>query len=253
MYKRQDQKRAAEEDPSDWYEDAAFLPAWAVEDYVSLARSGAAAIQTWNMVGTGEDGGPVYQLCSESDKPATRGEIVEFLSSVLQYVPCYPTGTAIEWGFDREMPVVDGSTSSYPYTEAIYRTFFINSRNHPVSYTHLTLKLTFKAATTPEDFLLDKNREFYVLPTHLMGDDPAGTMELDLWKEMCIRDRPYTFSSIVLSSDGKMAYQDNPSGPLVAKNNFLDPDGSLGDFWVLNVLRSYADGIIVGANTLRCV
>lgn len=45
-----------------------------------------------------------------------------------------------------------------------------------------TLKLTFKAATTPEDFLLDKNREFYVLPTHLMGDDPAGTMELDLWK-----------------------------------------------------------------------
>ena len=125
-----DQKRAAEEDPSDWYEDAALLPAWAVEDYVSLARSGAAAIQTWNVVGTGEDGGPVYQLCSESDKPATRGEIVEFLSSVLQYVPCYPTGTAIEWGFDREMPVVDGSTSSYPYTEAIYGTFFINSRNH---------------------------------------------------------------------------------------------------------------------------
>ena len=36
----------------------------------------------------------------------------------------------------------------------------------------------------------------------------------------------------------------------MAKNNFLDPDGSLGDFWVLNVLRSYADGIIVGANTL---
>ena len=30
----------------------------------------------------------------------------------------------------------------------------------------------------------------------------------------------------------------------------MDPDGSLGDFWVLNVLRSYADGIIVGANTL---
>lgn len=126
-----DRKRAAEEDPADWYEDAALLPAWAVEDYVSLARSGAAAIHTWNVAGTGEDGGPVYQLCSEPDKPATRGEIVEFLSSVLQYVPCYPTGTAIEWGFDREMPVVDGSTSSYPYTEAIYGTFFINSRNHP--------------------------------------------------------------------------------------------------------------------------
>ena len=47
-----------------------------------------------------------------------------------------------------------------------------------------TLKLTFKSATTPEDFLLDKNREFYVLPTHLLeGADPATLMELDLWKE----------------------------------------------------------------------
>lgn len=45
-----------------------------------------------------------------------------------------------------------------------------------------TLKLTFKRPTTPEDFLLDKNREFYVLPTHLMeGVDPAQIMELDLW------------------------------------------------------------------------
>ena len=31
-----------------------------------------------------------------------------------------------------------------------------------------TLKLTFKNPTSPEDFLLDKNREFYVLPTHLL-------------------------------------------------------------------------------------
>lgn len=72
----------------------------------------------------------------------------------------------------------------------------------------------------------------------------------DLYFPPAPRDRPYTFSSIVLSSDGKMAYGDNPSGPLVAKNNFLDPDGSLGDFWVLNVLRAMADGIIVGARTL---
>ena len=45
-----------------------------------------------------------------------------------------------------------------------------------------TLKLTFKSPTTPEDFLLDKNREFYVLPTHLMeGVELAQIMELDLW------------------------------------------------------------------------
>ena len=50
----------------------------------------------------------------------------------------------------------------------------------------------------------------------------------DIYFPKAPSDRPYTFSSIVLSSDGKMAYGDNPSGPLIAKNNFLDPDGSLG-------------------------
>ena len=44
-----------------------------------------------------------------------------------------------------------------------------------------TLKLTFKSPTTPEDFLLDKNREFYVLPTHLLeGVAPAEVMEQEL-------------------------------------------------------------------------
>ena len=46
-----------------------------------------------------------------------------------------------------------------------------------------TLKLTFKTPTTPEDFLLDRNREYYVLPTHLLeGVEPAEIMDLDLWQ-----------------------------------------------------------------------
>lgn len=46
-----------------------------------------------------------------------------------------------------------------------------------------TLKLTFKVPTDPEDFLLDKNREFYVLPTHLLGGvDPGEVMNLALWQ-----------------------------------------------------------------------
>ena len=45
-----------------------------------------------------------------------------------------------------------------------------------------TLKLTFKDTTAPEDFLLDKNRELYVLPTHLLEEvDPAEVLDLDLW------------------------------------------------------------------------
>lgn len=63
-------------------------------------------------------------------------------------------------------------------------------------------------------------------------------------------DRPYTFGSIVLSMDGKMAYEDDPQGPLIAARNLLDPEGGLCDFWILNVLRAYADAVIIGAGTI---
>ena len=63
-------------------------------------------------------------------------------------------------------------------------------------------------------------------------------------------DRPYIFSSMVLSLDGKMAFLDNPQGPVVASANSIDPEGGLIDFWILNVLRAHADAIIVGAKTL---
>lgn len=63
-------------------------------------------------------------------------------------------------------------------------------------------------------------------------------------------DRPYIFASIVLSMDGKMAFQDNPKGPVVSSANAIDPEGGFADFWVLNVLRAYADALIVGANSL---
>lgn len=63
--------------------------------------------------------------------------------------------------------------------------------------------------------------------------------------------RPYVTSSIALSADGKMAFNDNKAGPLVAKNNYLDPDGALGDFWVLNLLRAYADGVVFAGNTMK--
>ena len=62
--------------------------------------------------------------------------------------------------------------------------------------------------------------------------------------------RPYVFSSIVLSADGKMAYADNRSGPVIARNNFFDTDGALADFWVLNALRACSDGVVIGARTL---
>lgn len=62
--------------------------------------------------------------------------------------------------------------------------------------------------------------------------------------------RPLTYASYVMSIDGKIAFEDDETGPLIAKKNLLDPAGAFADFWVLNMLRGYCDGIIIGAGTL---
>lgn len=64
-------------------------------------------------------------------------------------------------------------------------------------------------------------------------------------------DRPYLYSSLVTSIDGKIAFSDIAEGPLIARKNKYDPDGATADWWILNLLRASADGIIVGAGTLQ--
>ena len=71
----------------------------------------------------------------------------------------------------------------------------------------------------------------------------------DIYFPKAPSDRPYTFSSIVLSSDGKMAYGDNPSGPLIAKITFWTRTAPWG-FLGAECAAAYADGIIIGARTL---
>ncbi len=55
------------------------------------------------------------------------------------------------------------------------------------------------------------------------------------------RDRPYLYASMVLSLDGKIAFEDAPEGPLIAQLNRMDPDGGAADFWLLNMLRMISD------------
>ena len=62
--------------------------------------------------------------------------------------------------------------------------------------------------------------------------------------------RPTTYASYVMSIDGKIAFEDDEVGPLIAKNNYLDPVGAFADFWILNMLRGNCDGIIIGSGTL---
>lgn len=92
----------------------------------------------------------------------------------------------------------------------------------------------------------------------LLGDIPSNNLMLPKVIETygkvefpILDDYPYLFSSIALSMDGKMAYPDNPEGPLVAKSNRLNQDGALTDFYVLNFLRAYCDIIFQGSNTLH--
>ncbi|MGL6098925.1 MAG: dihydrofolate reductase family protein [Fusobacteriaceae bacterium] len=63
-------------------------------------------------------------------------------------------------------------------------------------------------------------------------------------------DKVYLMASFVTSIDGKLAYLDDPAGPVIAKENKLDSDGADADFWILNLLRANCDAIFCGAGTI---
>ena len=62
--------------------------------------------------------------------------------------------------------------------------------------------------------------------------------------------RPYTYSSLVLSVDGKIAFPDAPQGPLIARNNQYAGAGSTADYWILNLLRGASDAILCGTQSI---
>ena len=68
---------------------------------------------------------------------------------------------------------------------------------------------------------------------------------------VCPKDRVYTMACFVTSIDGKVAFPDNPAGPVVAQANSCDPDGADADFWSLNLFRANADVVIGGARTMQ--
>jgi riboflavin biosynthesis pyrimidine reductase len=63
-------------------------------------------------------------------------------------------------------------------------------------------------------------------------------------------DRTYTLSSFVQSIDGKIAFPESPDGTLVAKGNKKDPAGALADYWILNMLRTVSDAVLMGSKTI---
>ena len=61
---------------------------------------------------------------------ATRKEAAELLCRVMDNFQNYPSETAVKYGFDKAMPVIDGSTSTYPFTEAVYSNLFYAGMYH---------------------------------------------------------------------------------------------------------------------------
>lgn len=77
------------------------------------------------------EGLPVQIGMLNPAEAATRFEMGEMIMRVYENYQVYPSQAAIKYGFDKKMPVIDGSTSTYPFTEAIYGSLFFNGYNHP--------------------------------------------------------------------------------------------------------------------------
>ncbi|MEG0329052.1 MAG: dihydrofolate reductase family protein [Longicatena sp.] len=88
----------------------------------------------------------------------------------------------------------------------------------------------------------------------LEGASTEGIHEIlgrDFYFNAEYKHRPYIFNSLVTSIDGKIAFEDAPQGPLIAKNNKYAKHGAIIDYWILNLLRGSADAILVGTNSIN--
>ena len=74
--------------------------------------------------------GTLWLTYSKPQNATRRREAAQLLGNLLKSYQHYPSSVAIEYGFDKEMPVIDGSTSTYPFTTAVYNSLFSNGSNH---------------------------------------------------------------------------------------------------------------------------
>ena len=114
-------------------EDADAIPDWALGAYAALLSCRSTlVIVTEEVLDKPEvSWDPVVVSYAQPDLPATREEAIASLYRTLRWLPWYPTQLALDLGFDEEMPVIDGSTSTYNYTVQLYWDLFTNHDAHP--------------------------------------------------------------------------------------------------------------------------
>ena len=111
--------------------DCEEISDWAISAYGTMKTYG-----TTDYVGVEDEegieyGNDDYYFLAKPKDAASR-----FFASYVALDGCdmlqnYPSQTAISLGFDKEMPKIDGSTSTYPFTEAVYGNLFYGGYSHP--------------------------------------------------------------------------------------------------------------------------
>lgn len=110
----------ANDTPEDWDE----VSDWGAEAFEYI---GAARIYDFEENEEDIENPKIYL---KPQNAATRHYAAQLLNNVRGICQLYPSEAAVFYGFDKEMPVIDGSTSTYPFTEAVYENLFFNGRSH---------------------------------------------------------------------------------------------------------------------------
>lgn len=107
------------------YADADKISSWAQESYDMLGSY----VQSDYDYADEMQSEPIRILNPRTD--ATRYDVAYLLYNIERFCQVYPSSDAMKFGFDKNMPVIDGSTSTYPFTQAVYERLFSNGGNHP--------------------------------------------------------------------------------------------------------------------------
>lgn len=111
-------------------EDADAVSDWALSAYDVFSSSNISDYREEERYA--EDGSVEYTTVNSlvPSKSAQRHEAADLLRYARSRLQVYPSQLAVKYGFDKKMPVIDGSTSTYPFTEAVYRSLFLNGDLH---------------------------------------------------------------------------------------------------------------------------
>ena len=103
------------------YKDGEEISEWALSAYKTLKTNGTVEYLEVEY-GSGDE----QEFCAYPKDEATRFFTANIILNACDRFQVYPSKEAISFGFDKEMPVIDGSTSTYPFTEAVYYNLFSN-------------------------------------------------------------------------------------------------------------------------------